>query len=107
MHSGEKRSYRSSAAEFSRRDPIAEASENFRNGEIYIFYAMGFGKYYPGLKDVRLAERLEKKYGARALGGTSDAVENEDHLAYIQAVTKFAAAYNLQTVKLLGEKRRK
>lgn len=104
---GEQRRYRSSAKEFNRRDPVAEATENFRKREIYIFSAMGVGQYFPGLKDDRLAMRIAKKYGERPLGGTSDFIESDAHLHYVQAATKFASAYNLQIVKLLQEKRRR
>lgn len=100
------RSYLAKAAEYQRRDPFAEAQENFRKGDIYIFSAMGVGRYFPGIEDHRIAERIEKKYGVKCLGGTSDAVKSKAHLAYMEAATKFASAYNKQTVMLITGKDR-
>ncbi len=106
VRAGERRNFRSLAAEYERRDPIAEAKANFGKGEIYVFAAMGFGRYYPGVES-EVGERVEKTYGVKYLGSTSDAVESKAHLAYMQAAKKFASAYNREIVNLLSEKQKR
>jgi hypothetical protein len=64
---------------------------------------MGFALYYPGI-DQRLGARLAKQYDSKTLKGTSDAIENDVHKAYLVAAGNYASAYNRETIRLLKAK---
>jgi hypothetical protein len=94
--------YRKLAAWYKDRDPVADAAKNLKKGDIYVISAMGYGKYYPGLKTEE-GDRLVKKHDARYVPEASDAIEGKDHRAYLEVALKYAAAYNQTTVRLLKE----
>jgi hypothetical protein len=98
---GDPPDYRKWRANLRRRNPVAEARINVANRKIYVLSAMGYALTFPGI-DQELGVRLKEQYGAKLLKGTSDAIENDAHKAYLETAGKFASAYNRELVKLLG-----
>lgn len=88
-------------AYFKAHDAVVDATENHKNGKIYVIGAMGVGFYYPGI-DYKAGDKVTKEHGQKFLPATSDAIENEVHSEYVHIATKYATQYNQTTLKLLG-----
>ena len=55
----------------------------------------------PGVPTERYGA-VEREYGVRVLGGTSDSWDGEDHAAYNRAAEAYAERYNRELLRRLG-----
>ncbi len=93
-------------AYFKAHDAVVDATENHKNGKIYVISAMGVGFYYPGISHTS-GDKVTKEHGQKYLPATSDVIENEVHSEYLHSeylhiASKYATQYNQTTLKLLG-----
>jgi hypothetical protein len=73
-------------------DPAADLRTNIGNGDYRFIDIYGFVCYPPGVTEQELP--LVSKYGMRALDGTSDAIESDEHAALMRKAVKYAETYN-------------
>lgn len=85
------------AKAFSARDPLKEARERISEERFQVYSAMGAAHYYPGI-DILVGYYISWHYSSTMLDETSDAIESEEHEAYIEAASQFASAFNREMV---------
>lgn len=94
--------YRRRADAFASRNPVREAEKDFDQGAYEIYSAMSYGLYYPGL-DIEVAQEVVKKFGAKHIRGTSDAIESDAQRNFNLAAFHFGMQYNQRKMQLLRD----
>jgi hypothetical protein len=85
------------------QNPESDLEKNFIHGDKRFIGIYGFVLYCPGTQGV--SYDFIKQYGIRTIDGTSDALENEEHIALQRAAIKYAERYNQELLRKLSERR--
>lgn len=84
------------------RDAAADADEDYRVGNRRVYGVIGFGAAYPGCAP-GVGEHIARRYGATLLEATAGPVETDAQHYYRRLAYEYAANYNLEMTRLLGE----
>lgn len=93
------------AADYRQRSPVTDAESDYRAHDYRIYFAMGVGRYFPGLDD-DLGRKIANEHGAMMLPHTSDALESRSHVNYLRAAGGYASAYNKRKAALIAQRSR-
>jgi hypothetical protein len=78
-------------------NPIADLERNLVHGDHRFIGINGYACFAPGAE--KAEEPFSPKFGRHCLAGTSDAIEDDAHLALIAKATKYARDYNSELLR--------
>ena len=92
---------RDTVSQLNLNDPEADAESNFARGDARFIGVVDVGCHAPGREGLAL-KALVATHGLRCLAGTSDVVENSEHRALQEKVSRYGIAYNKRMAALIA-----
>ena len=91
---------------FDLENPTRDLENNISHNDYRFLCVYGYTETIPGVTIDKNMSELKDKYGIRCIDGTTDAIEDDEHLKLMNSVVNYAEEYNTELLRKLGIKQK-